>query len=104
MSARKNDSGKPPIDLVPPELIIEAARAYGVGARLYGRNNYQKGLSFSRVYAAALRHLLAWWGGEDVDVSGVSHLGHAAASLGMLLWLAAHCPNCDDRSKPKKGG
>ena len=37
-------------------------------------------------YSALLRHLFAWWGGEDRDPeSGFSHLDHSAAMLAFLI-------------------
>jgi len=87
---RKNDNEKPRTDLLPPRALVEVAKVFGYGAEKYGDWNWSlgKGLPASRVYAAALRHLFAWWSGEDKDQeTGVTHLAHAACSVLMLLDL-----------------
>jgi hypothetical protein len=41
-----------------------------------------------RYYAAALRHLPAWRGGEELDPeSGLTHLAHALANAAFLMEL-----------------
>lgn len=78
---------KPPLHLVPPALTIAAAGVFKLGARKYGAYNWREKTVSSSVYVgAALRHLHAYWDGEDIDPeSGESHLAHAAACLGILL-------------------
>ena len=83
--AQKADTGKPPISLVPRELIEGAARAFAYGAAKYGAQNFRQGLAVSRLVDALMRHLLAWKESEEVDESGLDHLDHVAASLGMLM-------------------
>jgi hypothetical protein len=53
----------------------------------YGRHNYRViGVRASIYYDAALRHLMQWWEGENVDTeSGVEHLAHAMACMVILL-------------------
>jgi hypothetical protein len=61
-------------------------QAFMHGQRKYGRDNYKQGMESHRYIAAALRHIFAWQNGEEHDPeSGYHHLGHALASLGMLL-------------------
>jgi hypothetical protein len=68
------------------------------GAGKYGRFNFKKGIEHTRLADACLRHLTAYLDGEDLDPeSGVSHLGHALASLAMLSYMAANRPDLDDR-------
>lgn len=56
------------------------------GADKYGRNNWRKGLHYSRLIDAAMRHILAFADGEDSDPeTGLSHAAHARCCLGMLL-------------------
>jgi hypothetical protein len=64
-----------------------AAAAFADGAEKYGPYNWREArISASTYYAAALRHMMAWWDGEEVaQDSGVHHLGHAAACIAMLL-------------------
>jgi hypothetical protein len=78
---------KVPLHLVPPALTHYAAAAFADGAEKYGPYNWRESrISASTYYAAALRHMSAWWDGEEVAPdSGVHHLGHAAACIAMLL-------------------
>lgn len=66
---------------VPSEVLMELGLAMQEGARKYGRHNYRiAGVRASVYYDAALRHLMAWWEGEDIDPdSGLSHLVKAMA-------------------------
>jgi hypothetical protein len=95
----KYDAGKPPLDLVPRELVEGAARAFGFGATKYRRGGWLVGgLTQGRILAALLRHVLAYSNGEDVDSeSGLCHLDHAAACLGMLLATRERKLGADDR-------
>jgi len=50
-----------------------------------GDRNWEKGIDPGRVFAAAQRHLWAYWSGEDTDEeSGLSHLDHAACNIAFL--------------------
>ena len=53
------------------------------GARKYGRHNYRvAGVRASVYYDAVMRHLMAWWEGEDIDEeSGMSHITKALTCL-----------------------
>jgi hypothetical protein len=82
----KKDAGKLPIELLPTRPIEAVARVLDFGAKKYAPNNWRKGLAFSRVYAAVIRHMWAWWRGEDNDrETGLPHLAHAACELFFLL-------------------
>ena len=97
---RKNQN-KPPVDLVPPALMLGAARALGHGAGKYRASdpfNFLRAYTFRTVYASLTRHLLAWYQGQEQDEeSGLSHLDHVAANLSMLLHYEAANISKDDR-------
>lgn len=78
---------KAPYHLVPPSGIHHTAAAFADGAKKYGPYNWrEKRVSASVYYAAALRHLTAWWDGEDVSRDAlVHHLGHVMACCAILL-------------------
>jgi hypothetical protein len=96
--ANKADSGKLPLDLLPPELLINVAQVLRHGAEKYDRYNWAKGMAWSRVYAAAQRHLLKWWTHHEADEdSGLSHLAHAACCLAFLLAYEDRRLGIDDR-------
>lgn len=87
MSGRKNDEGKLRTDLIPSEPIEALATILTHGAGKYAPNNWQKGISFRRVYAAMLRHLLAYRRGKFQDQeSGHPHLDHAFCNLMFLIY------------------
>ena len=78
---------KVPMHLVPPVAIGHMALAFGNGAGKYGPFNWrEKTISSTVYYAAAMRHLQAWYDGEDIAPdSGVHHLAHAMACCAMVL-------------------
>ncbi len=95
----KNDKGKVRVDLVHPLFIVQIARVMEHGAEKYTEWDWTKGFKWTRLYASTLRHLYAWFCGEDLDPeSGLPHLSHAAANLMMLSGLE-HKKDLDDRIK-----
>lgn len=80
-------SKKVPLELVPPSVEHALAEAFSLGAKKYGPYNWrEKRVSSNVYYAAALRHLKAWWDGEDLDPeSSFSHLSHVLACVGILV-------------------
>lgn len=95
---------KAPLHLVPPALLIETAAALANGAEKYGPYNWrEKSVAASAYYSAAMRHLTAWWDGEDsAQDSGVDHLAHVAGCLAILLDARSIERMIDDR--PIAGG
>lgn len=77
---------KVPFSTISAPVIAEIGVAMMEGALKYGRHNYRaSGVRGSVYYDATLRHLTAWWEGEDVDsLSGMSHITKALASLTVL--------------------
>jgi hypothetical protein len=98
----KWDGGKTRMDLLPVELMTAVGTILTGGAKKYGDRNWEKGLEWSRVYAATLRHLFAWWSGEDKDPeSGHSHLWHVATNIAFLIAYEARGTGKDDRPCPR---
>ena len=84
--AKKNDTGKPRWDLLPFDALNSVAQVLEFGANKYAARNWEKGLDWGRLLAAALRHLSAWARGHNTDEeSGLPHLAHAACCVLMLL-------------------
>lgn len=72
------------------------------GAKKYASHNWRKGLHQSRLLGAALRHVVAYLGGEDRDPeSHLSHLYHASCCLMFASELLETHPELDDRWKPE---
>jgi hypothetical protein len=94
----KHDGGKEPLDLLSSHALLEISKVLGFGAKKYNSHNWRNGISYSRLYAAALRHLLAWNNGESEDPeSSISHISHAACNLMFLLEFIKTRPDLDDR-------
>lgn len=96
----KFDTEKPDLTDIPKEAMWEMGRAFTYGQKKYGKNNYRNGMEVSRQIAAAIRHIYQHLGGETLDSeSGVSHLGHALASLAMACYTIANYKDLDNRFK-----
>ena len=94
---------KVPLHLVPPSANHYFAMAMADGAAKYGPYNWRdKAVTVSTYIAAAKRHMDAYWDGEDVaSDSGVHHLGHAMACMGIVIDAMTIGKLRDDR--PTKG-
>lgn len=100
--ARKFDADKIPLDLFPPEALIEIGKVLGHGAIKYGEHNWRGGMKWGRLFAAAQRHLQAWLSGEDIDPdSGLPHLAHAGCCIAFLIAYQKSGIGADDRWKRK---
>jgi hypothetical protein len=94
----KCDQNKPRYDLVPPEALDALARVLTLGAAKYTDRNWEAGMAWGRPFAACMRHLWAWWGGESRDPeSGLSHLAHALCCVAFLIAYEARGAGQDDR-------
>lgn len=92
--------GKEGVDQIPPELLLEWGRVFSYGEQKYARDNWKKGNAFHEFYGSALRHLLRFWQGEDIDPeSGLPHLAHALWNVGTLEYYRNHELGTDDRCK-----
>ncbi|MFG0245700.1 MAG: dATP/dGTP diphosphohydrolase domain-containing protein [Phycisphaerales bacterium JB052] len=95
---QKHDQGKPMVDLIPPQPLLEVAQVFTYGAKKYSAGNWTKAPSIRRYMAATMRHILAFMSGENTDPeSGLPHLAHAATNLMIIMALLAHNPESDDR-------
>lgn len=96
---RKDDQAKARYDLLPPELLEATAQILTFGAAKYEARNWEKGMSWGRIFGALMRHLWAWWRREAADAeSGKSHLWHAACCLAFLVAYEARHIGTDDRA------
>lgn len=90
---------KAPLSTVSGPVMMEIGVAMLEGARKYGRHNYRvSGVRASVYYDAAMRHLMAWYEGQDLDPdSGMSHVTKAMASLAVLRDAMINDKVVDDR-------
>ena len=91
-------------DLIPPVALLELAEHFGKGAAKYttatqsGDRNWERGVDWSLTYGAAMRHLLQFWTGEDIDPENGSKHVIAAAwhCLALATYMDTH-RELDDR-------
>lgn len=94
----KADTGKAPYHLLAPEMLDGVAQVLDFGARKYAPRNWELGMSWSRPFSALMRHMWAWWRGEDKDPeTGMSHLWHAACCIMFLMAYEQRNTGTDDR-------
>ncbi len=87
---KKDDSGKPRVELVEPSFILGLGSVLGFGAEKYEANNWKLLTEDDRgrIFGAMQRHTLAYQRGERIDPeSGLSHLHHASFGLMVLNYL-----------------
>jgi hypothetical protein len=95
---KKYDHGKPRYDLLPPDVLAEVVKIFTDGAEKYGERNWEAGMSWSRPFAAAMRHLWAFWDRQNIDPeSGSPHLAHAIVNLIFLMDYQGRDVGTDDR-------
>ncbi len=83
---------------IDPVALLVLAEVAGYGSIKYARMNYMRGYDWSLSFDAMLRHLLAFWSGEDIDPeSGLPHLGHACWHTLALLSFMRRGLGTDDR-------
>lgn len=77
---------KVPLNGMPAPVLMECGLVKLHGDLKYGRYNWREaGVRYSVYYDACMRHLMAWWEGEDLDPdSGLPHLTHAMTGLAVL--------------------
>lgn len=84
----KFDEDKLRLELIPPEVITALGEVLTYGAKKYDDRNWEKGMKWSRVYGAALRHLNAWADFNQTDYdeeTKLSHLKHALTCIAFLV-------------------
>lgn len=99
-------TAKAPMSCVPLPVVMELATAMMEGARKYGRHNYRvAGVRASVYFDALMRHMFAWFEGEDIDAdSGLSHITKGIATLAVLRDAMMNDKWVDDRPpQPPEG-
>lgn len=96
-------SKKPPLHFIPPIAIAHMGLAMQNGGEKYGPFNWrEKKVTASTYTDAAERHINSWRDGEDnASDSNIHHLGHAMASLAIILDAESIDMLNDDRPKVK---
>jgi hypothetical protein len=88
MSARKYDSGKSRMSLIPFVALRALGEVYAYGTKKYDEHNWLKGMAWNRLEDAMFRHYERFWLGEDFDKeSGLLHTAHIAwNAVGLLTY------------------
>lgn len=94
---------KPGISYIPPVALLEEGRVMADGAAKYGAYNWlDTPIRASIYYDAAMRHLMQWFCGDDIDVDSrslVLNLASVRACCGILIDAFATGKIIDDRPK-----
>lgn len=92
---------KPKMSDTPVIGIRLLGQVHTHGAEKYGRFNWREhNVSSSVYYDAAMRHITAWFDGEDNDPdTGLSHLAHVMAGMNIILDAQDHKSLNDNRPK-----
>lgn len=92
---------KAPLHFIPPVSLVHLGLAMEDGGSKYGMMNWREHtVSSSVYYDAMLRHLMAYWDGENVAPdSRIHHLGHVMACAAILLDAEENEKLNDDRPK-----
>lgn len=90
---------KAPMSVIPAPFLHLLGLAMLEGSLKYGRHNYRDaGIRFSVYYDAMMRHMNAWWEGEDIDPdSGLPHPVKAAACCAIICDSIIFSNANDDR-------
>jgi len=98
----KKDAGKLRYDLIPCRPLAELARVYTLGARKYSPRGWERGMQWSRIFAAMMRHAWKWWSGQRYDPDdGQHHLASVAwCALALMEYERTHA-ELDDRVRIK---
>lgn len=96
----KHDAGKPRMDLIPMDVLLDVAKVLSFGAIKYSPWNWTLGMDYSRVQAAMLRHYAAWQSGQNLDPeTNLPHLAHMTCCLIFLQYYSNNGVGNDDRNK-----
>lgn len=99
-SGKKNDQEKPRMDLISPIALEELAKVLTFGAKKYSGWNWSKGIAYTRIIAAILRHTMAYARGESLDPeTGLSHMAAVMCNAHFLLHFEKLRTSFDDREK-----
>lgn len=86
--------------MIAPEALRQAAMASAGRDPNIDKWNYKYGIEVSRTVSGALRHILDFMDGIDVDAkSGATSLGSAIFNLAMAIDTLKNHPELDDRFK-----
>jgi len=97
---------KVPLSGMPAPVLLECGLVKLHGDLKYGPYNWRHaGVRGSVYYDACMRHMMAFWEGEDLDPdSGIHHIAHAITGLSVLRDSMIQGGWTDDRPPATKSG
>ena len=99
----KQDGAKPSMSLLDRTALEQIVKVLDFGANKYDAHNWRKGIRYTRLIDAMLRHIHAYNDGENLDPeSGLSHMAHVGCCVMFLLWMEQNRQDLDDRHHIKK--
>ena len=102
--ALRYNTNKPELSyvLTYPEALKTLSAVQTYGATKYARGNYLLGSNWTQYVDSLLRHLTAFYAGEDIDPeSGQPHTGHVLFNAMMLAQMFETRKDLDDRLNQK---
>lgn len=107
-SGTKYDAGKTRLDLFPGDVLFAISDILTFGANKYADRNWEKGMSWGRVFGALMRHMWSWWQGKGPtnesfvfgsldEETKRSHLWHAGCCIAFLIAYEMRGIGTDDR-------
>lgn len=86
--AGRSNSGKAIVHTIDPKFILGIAAVSEFGSRKYHMRNFlmAPGMCWSDVYGSLMRHLLAYWGGEELDVGPNGEFGETDDPETNMKW------------------
>jgi len=99
-SATKYDDKKPRLDLISQIALEQLAGVLEFGSKKYSAWNWAKGIKYTRILAAILRHTYKYISGETLDPeTGISHMAAVMCNAMFILHYEKLRPEFDDREK-----
>jgi hypothetical protein len=96
----KADTGKVPTELLSAEAMLQTAKVLAFGAKKYAAWNWSKGINYTRIVGAILRHTFSYMSGETNDPeTGLSHMAHVMCEAMFLVHYEKYRKEFDDRPK-----
>lgn len=86
--AGRSDKGKPIMHTIDPNFIRGIAEVSAFGAKKYHMRNFlmAPGMKWSQVYDSLMRHLMAYWAGEEFDVGPNGEFGETDDPETNMQW------------------
>lgn len=96
--SKRHNQDKVQLREIDPAFILGLGEVLTASRERYEEANWMKETKFSTPYESAMRHLMKFWAGDDLDEdTKKSHLLHAATNLMFLHYHLTSGVGIDDR-------